>query len=106
MTQTFKTTIKGFDYPLFTIACASNENLQSLNISPQLGIRCQDFIHKCETLFAAFLIDHEYTQADVESYFGVKFCFLQIQKKKIWSFQGLPLIGSNVIYVHKRLVLS
>ena len=102
MAETFKTTFKGCTYPLFAIACANKENVHGLNISPQLGIRCRDFISKCETLFEAFMIDHEYDQESVESYFGVKFCFLQLQKKKIWSFEGLPLIGSNVIYIHKK----
>ena len=102
MAETFKTTFKGCSYPLFAIACASKENVQSLNISPQLGIRCKDFIFKCETLFAAFSIDHEYTQENLESYFGVKFCFLRLERKQILSFEGLPLIGSNVIYVHKK----
>ena len=97
-----KTTIKDFDYPLFVIACANKENLDALNISPQLGIRCNDFKEKCKILFGTFLIGFEYSQESVEKFFGIRFCFLRIEKGEIRSFDDIPMIGSNVIYIHKK----
>ena len=98
----FKATFKDFDYPLFSIACASRENLSSLKISDRIGIRCEIFKSKCRALMAAFLIENEYSRVNVENYFGIQFCFLQIQNGKIFSFEDTPKFGQNVLYVHKK----
>ena len=102
--ELYKTVIKDFNYPFFVLACAHKENLRELKISTQHGIRCTDFNQKCKTLFEAFTIDHEYSRQSVEEYFAVKLCLLRVENGVIRSFEEVPAIGNNVIYVHRRLM--
>ena len=102
MAEVFKTHVKGFNYPLFSTALASEKNLSSLQISERIGIRDPEFIEECKLKFEAFKKDHAYSRDTVEGYFKIKFCFLRIQNKQIWSFEDMPAVGSNVIYIHKK----
>ena len=100
--ELYKATFKNFDYPLFSIACASRENLSSLKISDRIGIRCEKFKTKCKELFASFLMENEYSIRNIEEYFCIQFCFLRIENGKILSFEDTPKLGQNVLYVHKK----
>lgn len=102
MINLFKTTIRGIEYPLFVAAMASSENLQELNISIQLGITNKDFIAKCRNKLAVFLEKYEYTRENIELFFGIRFCYLRVVQKKIFSFEGVPHFGSKTVYLHKK----
>ena len=102
MINLFKTTIRGIEYPLFVAAMASSETLSELKISIQLGITNKNFIEKCKNKLAVFLEKYEYSRENIELFFGVRFCFLRVVKKKIFSFEGVPHFGSKTIYLHKK----
>ena len=102
MAEVFKTHVRGLNYPLFSIALASEKNLSSLQISDRIGIRCPQFIEECKFKYEAFKNDYTYSRDAVERFFNIKFCFLRIQNHQIRSFEDMPAIGSNVIYVHKK----
>ena len=97
-----KTSIKGFDYPLFVTAFARDQNMAELEISPQLGIRNASFIAKCKEKFREFSNLHEYSRSTVEKFFGIRFCVLRVVNGKIRSFEEKPRFGNNVIFLHRK----
>ena len=98
----YKTGIKGFDYPFFVTAFARDQNMDELQISPQVGIRNVSFIAKCKEQFREFSTMHEYSRESVELFFGIRFCVLRVVNRKIRSFEETPRFGNNVIYLHRK----
>ena len=97
-----KTSIKGFDYPLFVTAFARDQNMADLKISKQNGITNSSYIAKCKEKFREFSSQHEYSRESVEKFFGIQFCFLRIVNGKIRSFEEKPRFGTNVVYLHRK----
>ena len=106
MVSQYKAIIKDFDYQYFVSAFAFKHGLNSLRFSQQKGIISPDFITDCHRALARFNQNYDYSKANVEKFFKVKFCHLRIEKGKIQRFQDTPAYGSNIIYINKRLFYS
>ena len=106
MVSQYKAIIKDFDHQYFVSAFAYQYGLDSLRFSLQKGIISLDFITDCHRALMRFRENYDYSKANVEEFFKVKFCHLRIEKSKIKRFQDKPAFGSNVIYINKRWFLS
>ena len=106
MADLINTVIKDFDFPLFVAAFANKFNCSTLKISTRIGIKCPVFISQCKEEFQKFLSRFDYSKANVEEFFRIKFCIVRIEKGEIFSTESDLIFGSNVIYIHKKYVHS
>ena len=97
-----KTIIKNFDYPYFVSAFVRGKTPEALKISKQNGIKCTDTISACLQEFRKFSERFDYSRESVESYFGVKFINVRIEKSKIVRFESERSIGHNIIFIHQK----
>ena len=98
MVEVYKTSINGFEYDYFTTGFFRDTDPISLDISPKIGIRSSKAIYECHRKFQEFKKVH--SRANVEDFFGIKFCHVRVRNGKILRFEEKPLIGDHVVYFH------
>ena len=103
MADTYKCMVKGFAYPYFIAAMMHQTDPKSLTISQRKGITTKSFVDACFQKFETFQQTNTYSKESIEQFFGVEFCNIRVEKKQILCFEEKPLVGGNVIYIHKRL---
>ena len=104
--ESYKASITELPHADHFIACMmkhyddGSDLAKKFSINKNTGITNGAFIQVCKSRWLQFNAQYEYTEQNVESWFGYKFCHVRIRSNSI-TFADLPSWSPNIVYVHE-----